>query len=341
MPFDATPIDFAYSIHTDVGHTTTGARVNGKIVPLSYTLENGDTVEVITQRDHVPNKDWLQFVKSTKAKQRIRAFLKSQEHSHSMAIGMEVLSKDLRKVKHSLRKLEKEGRIAKIAEDLNFRSEGDLYAEIGYGKIRSATILSKLLPEGTDVEAKLKKTATPLQKIFQRAAKASRQKVGVSVSGIDDILVRFARCCEPLPGDRIVGYITRGRGVAIHRADCSQIMKMDPQRQVPVGWDNEVKNMRRVSLTVHSQDQRGLLAMVSKTITDKGGDIKSAQIRTTDRQKAEISFELLVEDSEQLKRITRGIEIIPGVIRVERIRSKETSPTLEDGDSYENPEGSE
>lgn len=341
LPFEATPVDFAYAIHTDVGHTTTGARVNGSIVPLSHTLGNGDTVEVITQRNHVPSKDWLGFVRSTKAKQRIRAFLKSQEHAHSMAIGMEILSKDLRKVKHSLKKLEKEGKIADIARELSFKSEGDLYAEIGYGKIRSAKILAKLLPEGTDVEAKLQKNETPLQRIFQRAAKASRQKVGVVVSGLDDILVRFARCCEPLPGDRIVGYITRGRGVAIHRADCSQIMKMDPQRQVPVRWDNDVKNMRRVSLTVYSQDQRGLLAMISKTITDKGGDIKSAQIRTTDRQKAEISFELLVEDSEQLTKITRGIEIIPGVIRVERIRSKEVSPTREGGSFYENPEGSE
>ena len=341
LPFEATPVDFAYAIHTDVGHTTTGARVNGSIVPLSHTLGNGDTVEVITQRNHVPSKDWLGFVRSTKAKQRIRAFLKSQEHAHSMAIGMEILSKDLRKVKHSLKKLEKEGKIADIARELSFKSEGDLYAEIGYGKIRSAKILAKLLPEGTDVEAKLQKNETPLQRIFQRAAKASRQKVGVVVSGLDDILVRFARCCEPLPGDRIVGYITRGRGVAIHRADCSQIMKMDPQRQVPVRWDNDVKNMRRVSLTVYSQDQRGLLAMISKTITDKGGDIKSAQIRTTDRQKAEISFELMVEDSEQLTKITRGIEIIPGVIRVERIRSKEAAPTREGGTFYENPEGSE
>lgn len=341
LPYEATPVDFAYAIHTDVGHTTTGARVNGTIVALNHVLENGDTVEVITQRNHVPNNDWLSFVRSTKAKQRIRAFLKSQEHAHSMAIGMEMLTKDLRKVKLSLRKLEKEGKLADIAQELNLRSEGDLYAEIGYGKIKSAKILARLLPEDKNIEEKLNKPQTPLQRIFQRAARASRQKVGVVVSGIDDILVRFARCCEPLPGDRIVGYITRGRGVAIHRADCSQIMKMDPQRQVPVAWDNEIKNVRRVSLTVHSQDQRGLLAMISKTITDKGGDIKSAQIRTTERQKAEISFEMLVEDSEQLAKITRGIEVIPGIIKVERVRSKEASPTRAGGRQHENPEGSE
>lgn len=321
LPYKGTPIDLAYAIHTDVGHTTVGAKANGSIVPLNHELENGDTVEIITQRSHVPSKDWLQFVKSSKAKQRIRAFLKSQEHAHSLAIGMEMLSKDLRKVRLSLKKLEKDSKLLSIAQSLGFRSEGDLFAEIGYGKIRTSKVLARLLPEGTDVEKKLKKKDTPLQRIFQRAAKASRQKVGVVVSDLDDILIRFARCCEPLPGDRIVGFISRGRGVAVHRADCSQIMKMDPQRQVPVRWDNEVHNSRKVGLTVHAQDQRGLLAKITEAINAGGGDIKSAQIRTTHKQKALINFELLVQDSQQMNKINRAIEILPGVIKVERSKS--------------------
>jgi guanosine-3',5'-bis(diphosphate) 3'-pyrophosphohydrolase len=321
LPRGSTPIDFAYAIHTDVGHNTIGGKVNGLIVPLSYVLRNGDTVEVSTQRTHTPSKDWLNFVKSTKAKQRIRAFLKSEEHSHSMAIGMEILTKDLRKVKLSFKKLEKEGKLTQVAEHMGLKSEGDLFAEIGYGKISSSKVIAKLLPEGIDVEGKLAAQPSPLRRIFERAAKSTRQKIGVVVSGIDDILVRFAKCCEPLPGDRIVGFISRGRGVTIHRADCNHILELDPQRKVPVRWDNEIKGQRRVHLTVHSQDQRGILAKVSKIITDQGGDIKTAQIRTTEYQKALIAFELLIEDALQLKGIIRGIEMIPGVIKVERTKT--------------------
>ncbi|MGI6524066.1 MAG: RelA/SpoT family protein [Bdellovibrionota bacterium] len=319
LPYKSTPVDFAYAVHTDIGHTTIGARVNGSIVPLNYILRHGDTIEIITSKNQVPNKDWLGFVSSSKARQRIRSFLKSQEHAKSMAIGMEILAKDLRKVKYGLKKLEKSGELQSIAETFGLKSEGDLYAEIGYGKISSSRVVGKLLPEGVDVEEKLNAPPSPLQRIFQKAVDASRDKVGVKVSGADDILVRFAKCCEPLPGDRIVGFITRGRGVTIHNVNCSQVLGCDPQRCVEVRWDTEAKAPRRVKLAVHSLDQKGILASITKTINDNGGDIKSAQIRTTEFGKAVIALELAIENARQLNKIRRAIEMISGVIRVERI----------------------
>lgn len=318
LPFNSTPVDFAYSVHTDVGHRATGAKVNGQLVPLDCRLQNGDTVEVITSKNHIPSKDWLRFVQSTKAKQRIRAFLKSEERSHSLALGSEVLARDLRKVKLSLKKLEKSGKVLEVAQEMGLKSEGDLYAEVGYGKISSAKVLAKFLPEGSDVEEKLRKESTPLTRIFQRAARASRQKVGVRVSGLEDVIVRFARCCEPLPGDRIVGFITRGRGVTVHYADCPQVHQSDILRCVDVAWDDEVQAPRKVKITVHSQDQIGLLANMSHAITSQGANISSAQCKTTSAGKAVNVFELSIKDSRQLEKVKRAIEMVPGVTRVER-----------------------
>mgnify|MGYP001451813392 CR=1 FL=1 len=320
LSYGCTPVDFAYSVHTDVGHRTTGAKVNGQIVPLDYKLRNGDTVEIITSKSHVPSKDWLRFVLSSKAKQRIRAFLKSEERARAIAIGMELLTRDLRKVKLTLKKLEKEAKLRELAEEMGQKSEADLYAEIGYGKISVARVIAKLLPEGSGLqEPDAAAPETPLQRIFARAAHVSRQRVGVKVSGFDDIVVRFAKCCEPLPGDRIVGFITRGRGVTIHFADCAQVLNADPMRRVEVGWDTETEAPRKVRVRIHSQDQMGLLANVSRAITDIGANIISAQIRTTEFGKAVNSFEIAVRDAKHFERLKRAIEMVPGVIKVERV----------------------
>ena len=325
LPFGSTPVDFAYAVHTDVGHRTVGGRVNGQMVSLDHVLTNGDTVEVVTSKNHVPSKDWLKFVRSSKAKQRVRAFLKAEEHSRALALGMEILSKDLRKVKLSLKKLEKSGQLLSVVSNMGIKTLGDLFAGVGYGKLSSAKIIAGLLPEESNVEKALEKQPTPLQRIFQRAAAASRDKVGVRVSGLENVLIRFAKCCEPLPGDRIVGFITRGRGVTIHFADCAQVLNSDPLRKVEVAWDNEVQAPRRVRITVHSQDQIGLLANVTQAITVNGANIASAQIKT-DHGKAVINFELTVKDAQQLEKLKRGIEMVPGVIKVERVKQLSNVP---------------
>jgi guanosine-3',5'-bis(diphosphate) 3'-pyrophosphohydrolase len=318
LTFGSTPVDFAYAVHTDVGHRTIGARVNGQMVSLDHTLANGDTIEIITSKAHVPSKDWLRFVRSSKARQRIRAFLKTEEHARSMALGMDLLGKDMRKVKLSLKKLEKEGRLASVATDLGFKSEGELFAAIGYGKVNSAKVIAKFLPEESETSEKLVEQPTPLQRIFHRAAQVSRDRVGVKVSGLDNILIRFAKCCQPLPGDRIVGFITRGRGVTVHFADCPQVLDSDPLRRVDVDWDVSSAAPRRVRITVHAQDQMGLLANVSQAVTAQGANITSAQIKT-EHTRAFINLELTVTSSEQLRKIKRTIEMVPGVIKVERV----------------------
>ncbi len=320
LPSNSTPIDFAYTIHTDVGHQTIGARVNGSIVPLEHRLSNGDTVQIITQRGHVPSKDWLRFVVSGKARQRIRAFLKTEEQARSISLGSDILAKDLRKVKLSLKKLEKEGKIKTIAESMGLKAEADLYAAIGYGKVSSPKVVAKLLPSEPGVEQKLTEVeSSPLQRIFQRAAKASRDRVGIKVSGLDDVLVRFAKCCEPLPGDRIVGFITRGRGVTIHASHCSEILNADPLRYIPVQWDSEIARPRRVSIVVTSQDQLGILAKMTTAITSNGINIVSASMKTSPSGKAVNQFELEVSDAKQLDGLKRSLELLPGVIKVDRI----------------------
>jgi guanosine-3',5'-bis(diphosphate) 3'-pyrophosphohydrolase len=315
----STPVDFAYAVHTDIGHRTVGAKINGQIVPLDYHLQSGDSVEILTSKNHVPSKDWLRFVQSAKAKQRIRAFIKLEERSRSLAFGLETLTKDLRKVKLNLRKLEKDGKVGEVAHSLGLRSEGDLYAEIGYGKLPIGKVLAKFLPEGEGLVEEVVSEPSPLKRIFERAARESRSRVGVKVGGLDDVVVRFARCCEPLPGDRIIGFITRGRGVTVHDADCAQVHGMDPLRCVEVRWDGEVQSARKVRITVHSRDALGLLASLSQAITSHGANIMSAQCRTTSSGKAINTFELSIVDARQLDKVRRALEMLPGVTRVERI----------------------
>ncbi len=335
LAYNSTAVDLAYAIHTDVGHRTMGARVNGLMVPLDRKLENGDTVEIITAKNHVPSKDWLRFVVSSKAKQRIRAFLKSEERARSLAVGLELLSKDLRKVKLSLKRLEQEGHMLKVAQDMGLKTEGDLYAEIGYGKINSSKVLAKVLPEEEKTQEELKKEASPLERIFQRAARVSKETLGVKVGGFDDIVVRFAKCCQPLPGDRIVGFITRGRGVSVHHADCAQALHSDPMRRVDVTWDTGNMAPRRIKLRVYSQDQLGLLANVTRAITDNGANINNAQIKTTAFGKADNTFEITIRDARQLDKLKRSVEKVPGVIKVERVNSRGGNGGWEGDDSGE------
>ena len=332
LPFNATPIDFAYAVHTDVGHKTSGSKVNSQIVPLNYILQNGDTVEIITSRNHHPGKDWLRFVASSKAKQRIRAFLKNEERASAISLGQDILSKDLKKVKLSLKKLQKEGNVLQVANGVGFKTETDLFAGIGYGKLSSTKIVSKFLPDHSELHDKLNQESSQIEKLFQRAAKASRNKVGVKVSGIENVIVRFAKCCEPLPGDRIVGFITRGRGVTVHYADCAQVHLSDALRKIEVSWDTEMKSSRKVKLTIHSQDHPGLLANMSTAINSEGANITGARCKTTSLGKATNQFEITVNDAKQLQRVKRAIEMVPGVTKVERVTQILSSINLDEPD---------
>ncbi len=314
----ATPIDFAYHIHSEVGHHCAGARVNGQQVALGTKLHNGDTIEIMTSTRQAPNKDWLNMAVTSKAKQRIRNWLKQEERTRSIAVGKEVMTRDLPKIKMTLAKLLKEGELKQVANDMGFPDEDHLFAEIGYGKLDSSSILRKLAPEITDIDAKLAEDETVLQKIFQRAAKSFKERSVVTVSGLDDVMFRFAQRCEPLPGDPLVGYITRGRGVVVHTRGCPQTLSFDPQRLIEVSWDGASETQRIVKLTVFSRDRVGILAVLSQNIAALGANIVTAQVATTPDAKASHTFEVTVSSAAQLDSIIRSLEKVEGVLRVER-----------------------
>ncbi|HMO02427.1 MAG TPA: bifunctional (p)ppGpp synthetase/guanosine-3',5'-bis(diphosphate) 3'-pyrophosphohydrolase [Oligoflexia bacterium] len=318
LPNGATAVDFAYAVHTDVGHNASGCKVNGQMVPLSHNLENGDTVEILTSKSHTPSKDWLRFVRTTKARQRIRTFIRAQEQANALAIGYENLNNDLRKVKLNLKTLEKSGKLEKVIKELGYQSTGEAYIQIGYGKLSTTSIIAKLIP-GSNAYNQVTEQQSTLQKLFNKAAQSSKERSGIKVDGHNNILVRFARCCQPLPGDRIIGFITRTRGVVVHSAECPQGLMLDPARLVKVSWIDGMTNQRKVKIIIYSQDQIGLLANLTKAITDSGADIKGAQVKTTPEGKAVNSFEISLADSKQFEKIKRNIELVPGVIKVERV----------------------
>lgn len=325
LPAGATPIDFAYHIHSEVGHHCTGARVNGQQVGLSYRLQNGDALEIVTSPKQTPSKDWLKLVVTSKAKQRIRSWLKTEERNHAISVGRELMMRDLPKLKLSYNKLIKSGDLNKVAEDFGLSDVELLLAEVGYGKISTHQIATKLLPEEKDLQSKLAADETALQKIFNRAAKSLRDQSAVKVSGLEDVVFRFARCCEPLPGEPLVGYVTRGRGVVIHTRDCPQCLSFDTQRLIPVSWDENVKTERIIRLTVISRDQPGILALMSQTIASIGVNIVSAQIAAKPDGKAVSTFEVSVQSNMQLEALTRALESINGVFRVEGRRTHSSS----------------
>lgn len=316
----ATPIDFAYAIHSEVGDRCIGARVNGQQVSLVHKLQNGDTVEIITSPNQTPNKDWLAIVATSKAKQRIRQWLRGEERSRSIVVGKELLAKDLKKVKQTLSSILKDRTLEKAAQELGLRDVDALFADIGYGKISTGQIVAKLFPNEADLDQKLAQDETALQKIFDRAAKTLTQRNEVKVSGIDNVVFRFAHCCEPLPGDDLVGFISRGRGVSIHTRNCPQAMGFDPRRLIPVAWDEGAKAQRKVKLKVVCMDKIGMLANMTQCIANNGASIVSANVALTGDGKAVNSFEIAVESLQQLETITRFLEAIEGVIRVERFR---------------------
>lgn len=318
LAYGSTPIDFAYAIHSEVGSHCCGARVNGQQVPLAHKLRNGDTIEIVTSKSQSPSKDWLNIVATNKARQRIRGYLKTQERDRSITVGKELLTKDLRQVRLQLSSVTKDGSLQRVAEELGCKEVEILLAEIGYGKISTKQVLTALLPGETDIDSKLDKQDSTLQKIFQKAARVFREKAGVKVSGFDDMVFRFAKCCEPLPGDELVGYVTRGRGVAIHTRGCQQTLGFDPRRLIPVQWDEGVKTVRRIKLQVFTSDKVGILAALTQTISNAGVNIVSAQVQSTPNGKAMSSFEVNVESSSQLDIITRALERVDGVIRVDR-----------------------
>lgn len=332
FPAGATPLDFAYSIHTELGHRCIGAKVNSRMVPLKHKLKSGDTVEIVTSPNQTPNKDWLKIVKTSRAKSKIRAFIKAQEQETSRQMGEQILERELKREQLSFATLLKDGTLHKVAEQFSLKSADDLLSSVGYGKISPRKVLTRLpaltgkpLPSTlVDKPAPAKEQSPPtpgLSKIFENVSQQqARDKTPVTVKGIEDLLVRFARCCSPVLGDPVVGFITRGRGITVHNKRCQKVLGSDPNRIVEIEWDPSSSTERTVKITAIAEDRPGLLADLSQAIRDNRANITRAQIGTTKDRKAVCDFTIAIRDLSQLKKILSALEALPGVISAERIQ---------------------
>jgi GTP pyrophosphokinase len=314
----STPVDFAYAVHTDIGHQCVGAKVNGKIVPLKYVLRNGDRIEVVTQTGHTPSRDWLKFVKTSKARTRIKAWVKTEERRRSILLGKELLEKDLRKHELNPAKVFKSEDLPRIAQDMSHNTVDDLLAAIGYGKVSAHMVANKLAPERPHVE--------PLPKRPQRKTATPEKKPaggGMKIGGMDEMLFHLSKCCSPVPGDRVVGFITRGRGISIHTADCPNIAddSFDRDRLIEVAWGDFQPGAHQVKITVRTQDRPGLLANVSSSISAADANISHAEVTTNQDKEAVLNFTIDIKDVDHLNKIIKNIEGVEGVLDVRRVKA--------------------
>jgi GTP pyrophosphokinase len=321
LPDGATVLDFAYAVHTDVGSRTVGAKINGRQVPLKTRLKSGDTVEVQTSQSQHPSKDWLKICVTPRAKSKIRLYVKNEERKRARELGEGILEKEFRKFGHNMAKALKDGAQAQEAfKSVGVTSAEDLYVLVGYGKVVAKEIVEKFFPGAKPVEEEKKNF---MQRIVERATdRAKRTKSIIRVDGLDDMLVRFGKCCAPIPGDPIVGFITRGRGITIHKADCERAFDVDQGRKIDVEWtvNSTPEGVERtVRLQIVSQDVQGLLRQMSEAFATRSINIENAQIRTTKDKKAICVFDVNVRDTNQLAQIMADLQKIPGIIGVTRV----------------------
>lgn len=309
LPKGSTPVDFAYSIHSDVGNHCAGAKVNGKIVPLKYELATGDIVEIITSPQQKPSSDWLKFVKTSKAKTRIKQLLRQQQYETSITIGKELLDKTLKKHDLSLARLTK-SEVNQLLKIFNLKSEEELFSAIGYGRISPIQILSEIIPE--DKKQEIKITETPFNKEIS--------KEGIVIKELDGVLIKFAKCCNPIPGEPILGFISRGKGITIHSKDCPNILNADPQRIIEAMWEPGKKILRQIKLRVECVDEPGLLSNISSSISAQNVNISEAKITTTEDRRAICDFSVQVTDTNLLSKVIGGIEKVKGVYSVTRVK---------------------
>jgi GTP pyrophosphokinase len=323
LPKGSTPIDFAFAIHSKVGEHCSGARVNGLIVPLRYALKNGDTVDILASPNQKPSKDWLKFVVTSRAKTKIRHFLRMEQRDRSRQLGHDLLARELRKRGLGLANLDRDGSVAAAAGRLHVGGAEDLLVAVGYGKLTVEQAANAIAPprepepqsttENGHVHADVPEA--PLAGL-RRAAK--RAIGGIRVQGETDILIKFAKCCSPVPGDPIIGFVSRGHGVVIHAPDCEKALALDPARRLDVSWDDESKTLRPVTVEVQAEDRPGLLASISRAFTESGVNISQAKCRTSEDGKAVNTFQVSVAHVDQLKSVLRSLQAIEGVVSAHR-----------------------
>jgi GTP pyrophosphokinase len=320
LPKGSTPIDLAYAIHSQVGEHCSGARVNGLIVPLRYALRNGDTVEILTSATQKPSKDWLKFVVTSRAKTKIRHFIRMEQRERSRQMGRDLLGRELRKQNAALASAERDGLLDTAATRLRVGTADDLLVAIGYGKVSPEHAADAVLVDRREADG----AAPPVQapespSTAIRRTSTKRSIAGIKVQGEADILVKFAKCCSPVPGDTIVGFISRGHGVVIHTRDCPKALDLDPARRVDVAWDDESRTLRPVAVQVTCEDRPGLLASISRSFTEHGVNISQAKCRTTEDGRAINTFQVTVAHLDQLRTVLHSLHSIEGVVSATRL----------------------
>ena len=324
FPRGATPVDFAFAIHSQLGEQITGARVNGKLEPLRYKLKSGDVIDIVTNANQHPSKDWLDFVGTTRARNKIRNFLRTAEREKSLRLGRELLEREMHKKGMSLNKLLKSPPdVQKVLEAVKLSSEEELLIHIGYGKVSPDDVIEVLAPksDGQPESAPPAELRTGRIEGFVRRV-TGKDEGGIRLNGIDDVLVRYARCCNPLPGDDILGFITRGRGLTIHRRGCPTAFDTDPERRVEIAWDTKAKINRAVQLRVVTANRPGILATVGQTFSSQGINISEANCRAGDDGRAVNIFTFTCSDLTQLKTVMKALQKVQGVVAVDRAQQR-------------------
>ncbi len=314
LPKGATPIDFAYMIHSEVGNQCTGAKVNGRMVPLKYEIQTGNIVEIITSKGSHPSKDWLNFVKTVKARSKIRQWIKIQEKERSLSLGREMCEKTFRKHKLNFNALIKSEEMREVVAHFGFKTVDDLIASVGYGKTTPVQIARRLALKTETFDAD--------ESLFNRLVSRVRKRkptVGVVVKGVDDMLVRFGKCCQPVPGDIITGYITRGYGVTVHRTNCVNALKMSPERRIDVEWSLETQESYPVKIRINSLDRVGLLADMAATISKNNANILSLNTQTNDNLSVDSVLTLGIESTAHLEKVLADLKKIKYVQSVKRL----------------------
>src|ERR1051326_8639746 len=321
FPRGATPIDFAYAVHTDVGHRCVGARVNGKMVPLRTHLRNGDIVEIIRASGHKPSRDWLNFVVTSHARYEIKHLIRVEEKARAIELGRRLFEKDARRYDVNLKTFGDSEHWARALADLGAAKPDDAFALIGYGKVSAKQVLSKLVPAETLREkAPEGAVAAAVKRVFGAGGADDK----IKVKGFDDLMVFRARCCNPIRGEKIVGYITRGKGVSVHSATCPNVVNLlyDPQRRIDVEWDKGFadKDDARytVKLTMEVEDRKGLLAAVSAKIADINTNIRNMEAHTDDDRRARIDVTVEISDVKHLERVMKSLRAVDGVLEIGR-----------------------
>lgn len=313
LPEGATPLDFAFHIHTKVGHHCAGTKVNGKLVPLGTVLKNGDTVEIITDPSRNPSRDWLKLVKTAKARSRIQHYLRTEERSRALALGREMLEKEGRKVSLNVHKAVKDGQMSIVAQDMNFDSVDELMASVGYAHHTPRKVLNKLYavlhPEAVALPAPAE-APTP--------TKDKPKTDGVSLTGVDGVLVRFAKCCNPVPGDAIIGYISRGLGVSVHRVDCANVPNMEPERLISVHWDGEEDKPYLARIHLFCKNEHGVLAQVAQLLSKNNVNIESLTSKSLVDGRSEMDITIEIGNAGQLYHLIEEMRKIPQIIEVIR-----------------------